>query len=107
MFFPSKSFLVAVLAALLLPGCDQSKRIAESFVHSIPIAADIEKATGTKPQVFSYDEGTMLFVTVQFTEVPATPVQAIESIARAAAVRELKKDPTMLTISFMFNRLPG
>lgn len=49
----------------------------------------------------------MVLVNVQFTEVPATPVQTIEAITRAAALRELKKDPTMLMISFSFNRFPG
>jgi hypothetical protein len=43
---------------------------------------------------------------VQFSEVPALSVPQLEAISRAAIVREYKKDPTNLTIAFVYEKDP-
>jgi hypothetical protein len=88
----------------LLTGCDMVGQMAESSTHAAPIEAEIESAVGKKPQVFSASTGPILVVTVLFSEVPSLNVPALEGIARAAIVREFKKEPTSLTISFIYQK---
>jgi hypothetical protein len=78
--------------------------MAESSTHATPIETEIEHAVGKKPQVFTASTGPILVVTVQFSEVPSIPVPSLEAVARAAIVREFKKEPTSLTISFVYNK---
>jgi hypothetical protein len=87
----------------LLAGCDMVSSMADSAAHAGPIEAEIELAVGKKPGVFSSSTGPILVVMVQFSEVPALPVPAIEAIAREAIVHEFKKEPQSLTISFVYN----
>jgi len=79
-------------------------RIDESNAHATPIAAEIERAVGKKPDVFSAGTGPFLAVTVQFSEVPSLPVPSLEAIARAAIVREFNKEPSSLTIAFVYQK---
>jgi hypothetical protein len=102
----SRSSLALLLCAWLVVGCDIAKQMAESSTHATPIEAEIEGAVGKRPQVISVSTGPMLVVTVQFSEVPSVPVPSLEAIARAAIVREFKKEPTMLTISFIYHNWP-
>jgi hypothetical protein len=100
------TLILPVLCLSLLAGCDMASTMKESVVHAGPIEAEIERAAGVKPSVFSASTGPVLIVTVQFAEVPAKPVQALEAICRAAVVHEFKKQPTSLTLSFMFQSTP-
>ena len=103
MYLAARSSFIALLSSLcLLTGCDMVGQMAESSTHAAPIEAEIESAVGKKPQVFSAGTGPILVVTVLFSEVPSLPVSALEAIARAAIVREFKKEPTSLTISFVY-----
>jgi hypothetical protein len=81
--------------------------MAESSTHAGPIEAEIEAAVGKKPQVFSAATGPVLVVTVNFAEVPALPVPSLEAIARAAVVHEFKKEPTTLTLAFVYQKWPA
>ena len=98
------SFVVLLSSLSLLPGCDIAAQMEESSIHATPIEAEIESAVGKKPKVFSATTGPILVVTVQYSEVPSLPVPSLEAIARAAIVREFKKEPTSLTISFVYNK---
>ena len=98
--------LVLLAAATALAGCDMASQISESIAHATPIAAEIEAAVGTPPQVSSATTGPILVVTVSFSEVPSLPVPRLEEIARAAVVREFHKEPTMLTIAFVYSKSP-
>ena len=100
------SFSLLFLCTSLLAGCDRASQIKESMVHARPIEAEMEKAVGKRPKVFSAETAGILVVTVQFSEIPEIPVASIEKIARAAVVHEFKTEPTMLSISFVFNKLP-
>lgn len=99
---------IAVLAFVpLFASCnfvDAASSFAESEKHAGPIETEIEHAVGKRPRVISADGGKILVSTVTFAEVPATPVAALEPIARAAIVREYKKQPYSLTISFQFQK---
>ena len=101
---------IAIVAALpLLGSCDfvdAAAALAESEKHAGPIEAEIAQAVGKRPRVVSIDSPRILAVTVSFDDkdVPAMPVPAIEPIARAAIVREYKKDPDSLTISFGYHK---
>jgi hypothetical protein len=97
-----RASFVLLCAGWLVAGCDVVGQMAESTTHARPIEAEIEKAVGTKPQVYSANTGSVLVVTVNFSEVPALPVPSLETIARAAIVREFKKQPTVLTLSFVY-----
>ena len=100
-----RSATVVLAAALsLTAGCDLLGGMAESQAHGAPIAAEIERLVGIKPDVFSAVTGSVLVVTVSYSEVPALPVPALEAVARAAIVHEFKKEPTMLTISFVYQK---
>jgi hypothetical protein len=100
--------LMAVLASMpLVVGCnfvDAASSFAESEKHAAPIETEIEHAVGKRPRVISAEGAKILVSTVTFSEVPATPVAALEPIARAAIVREYKKQPYSLTISFQFQK---
>lgn len=98
------SFGLALAAASTLAGCDMASQISDSMTHGPPIASEIERAVGTKPEVFGGNAAGMFFANVQFSEVPAMPVPDIETIARAAIVREYHKEPEMLTISFVYQK---
>ena len=78
--------------------------MAESSAHAEPIESEIEAAAGERPNVFSASNGPVLVVTVQFSEVPSLPVPSLETIVRAAVAREFKKEPTTLTISFVYQK---
>ena len=99
---------IAVLASVpLFISCnfvDAASSFAESEKHAGPIETEIEHAVGKRPRVISADGEKILVTTVLFSEVPATPVAALEPIARAAIVREYKKQPYSLTISFQFQK---
>ena len=98
----------AVLASVpLVVSCnfvDAASSFAESQKHAGPIETEIERAVGKRPSVISAGSGKILVTTVTFSEVPATPVPELEPIARAAIVREYKKQPYSLTISFQFQK---
>ena len=100
--------VLAIVASLpLLAGCDffdVAASLAESNRHAGPIEAEIEQAVGKRPRVVSADSATILVTTVTFSDVPATPVAAMEPIVRAAIVREYKKEPYSLTISFEYRQ---
>jgi len=105
MYLALRSSVIALLSSLwLLTGCDMVGQMAESSAHATPIEAEIEGAAGKKPQVFSAGTGPILVVTVLFSEVPSLTVPDLEAIARAAIVREFQKEPTSLTISFVYQR---
>ncbi len=105
MNLPLRSSLVTLVSFVsLLAGCDVATQLKESNTHATPIEAEIESAVGKKPRVISASTGPILVVTVQFSEVPSLPVQSLEAVARAAIVREFKKDPNMLTISFVYEK---
>ncbi|HEY2559940.1 MAG TPA: hypothetical protein VGI48_09565 [Caldimonas sp.] len=107
MLFPLRSSLITLLFLVsLLAGCDIASQMEESASHAIPIEAEIESAVGKKPTVISVSTGPILVVTVQFSEVPSLLVPSIEAIARAAIVREFKKEPDMLTIAFVYEKHP-
>ena len=99
---------IAVLASVpLFVSCyfvDAASSFAESEKHARPIETEIEHAVGKRPRVISADGGKILVTTVAFSEVPETPVVALEPIARAAIVREYKKQPYSLTVSFQFQK---
>jgi hypothetical protein len=95
--------LLLVSCPALLAGCDMVTGIAESEAHGAPIAAEIEREVGKRPTVISSTTGSILFVTVQFSEVPSADVPTLEAVTREAIVREFKKEPTTLTSSFVYN----
>ena len=81
-----------------------ASQMQESSRHATPIEAEIEGAIGKKPRVYSAGTGPVLVVNVQFDAAPAVPLPTIEAIARAAIVHEFKKEPTSLTISFVYQK---
>ena len=98
---------VLLAAATALAGCDIAGQISDSMAHAPPIAAEIERAVGAKPEVFGGTAAGQFFATVQYSEVPSLSVPEIEAIARAAIVREYHKEPAMLTISFVYQKSPS
>ena len=98
--------LLLLVAASALAGCDMAGQVSESMAHAEPIEAEIAAAVGLKPHVFGVTTGPIFVANVQFSEVPALPVPQLEAISRAAIVREYKKDPTNLTISFVYEKPP-
>jgi len=106
-----RAFVVPSIALIafapLLVSCefvDGAAALAESEKHAGPIETEIEQAVGKRPRVISADGAKILVTTVYFSEVVATPIEALEPIARAAIVREYKKEPFSLTISFQFQK---
>jgi hypothetical protein len=100
------SMVVLVSWMSLLAGCDMLRGFADTEIHGRPIAEAIEKEVGKKPDVVSIGTGSTLFVTVQFADAPSVPVPSLQTIVRAAIVHEFKKEPTMLTISFIYLEQP-
>ncbi len=98
--------VLALLCLSLLAGCDVAQSMAESAKHEGPIAQEIENAVGKRPVVVSVHSVGYLVVNVQFTDVPSVPVSTIEAIARAAVVHEFEAEPEMLTIGFVYQKLP-
>jgi hypothetical protein len=90
----------------LLAGCDMAGQLKDSVVHGEPIALEIEREIGKKPQVFSFSVGTDSFsqVMVQFAEPPLAPLPEIEAVVRAAVVHEYKAEPATLMITFIYDK---
>jgi hypothetical protein len=100
-----RSSVVVALLASSVAGCDMASQVSESMAHAEPIANEIEAAVGVKPRVYgSTGIGPIFVASVYFAEVPSMPVAQLEAISRAAIVREYKKDPTSLTISFAYEK---
>jgi hypothetical protein len=94
----------ALVAALwLFAGCDMVSQMQDGMTRSAAVAESIQRQVGKKPQVgFNFHNGSFTQATVQFADVPSTPLPELEKIVRAAVVSEFKDEPLSLVIAFTY-----
>jgi hypothetical protein len=97
--------LLMTLLVYLVSGCDAASTFKDGLSESNAASAAIEKQVGSKPEVgFSYKNGVLVAVTVQFNGVPSGSVADVEKVSRAAVIDAFKSEPSSLVLSFVFKK---
>jgi hypothetical protein len=92
--------------SLLLASCDMVSTLKDGLAQSEAMAADLDKATGSKPFVgFNWNNGKLTSVSVTYEGLPkgmALPDLAAQ--ARAAAAKHFKQEPGQLVLAFSIGK---
>ena len=100
-----RKFLLIALFAQLLSGCEAVSTAKDGIAQSNAAAAEIEKQVGAKPEVgFSFKNGVLISVTVQFNGTPSKSIADLEKVSHAAVVDAFRNEPANLVLSFVFKR---
>lgn len=97
-----KKAIAAFIMAATLAGCDAVTVVTDGIKHSSAVAADLEKATGIKPQVgFNWKNGALTSVTVSFPKLyEDKPLRELAALSRAAIVKEFGQTPKTIQLAF-------
>jgi hypothetical protein len=99
--------ILAILAlASSLAGCGVVDLISKGLAYSKAVAADLEQATGVKPEVgFNWHNGYLRSVTVTFPRVHAgKPLDELAGTMREVVVKEFKETPNTIVLAFSLDR---
>jgi hypothetical protein len=98
---------IAVIAlASSLAGCGAVDLISKGMSYSRAVAADLERATGVKPEVgFNWQNGSLQLVTVTFPKVYADkPLDELAGTVHEVAAREFKQTPDTIVLGFALDK---
>jgi hypothetical protein len=100
-----KAFAVVTLAASLA-GCGAVDLISKGMSYSKAVAADIEHATGLKPEVgFNWHNGSLQSVTVTFPKVfVGKPLDELAGTVREVVAKEFKQTPDTIVLGFALEK---
>jgi hypothetical protein len=92
----------ALIAMLVLAGCDAVNTMTEGFKHAKAVETDLEGATGVKPNVgFNWKNGSLVQVTVQFPRlVESKSLHDLAAAARESIGREFQQTPESIVLAF-------
>jgi len=98
--------VLALALAAVLAGCNAVDTMTEGFRHSQEVAADLEKAVGSKPLVgFNWSNGSLVNVSVNFEGIPAgTSLEQIARLSRQSVEARFRQAPDRIVVSFA---IPG
>ncbi len=94
--------LAIVALASSLAGCDAVDLISKGLSYSKAVAADLERATGLKPEVgFNWHNGNLQSVTVTFPKVyVGKPLDELAGTVREVVAKEFKQTPDTIALGF-------
>jgi hypothetical protein len=98
---------IAVIAlASSLAGCGAVDLISKGMSYSRAVAADLDRATGVKPEVgFNWHNGSLQSVTVTFPKVYAgKPLDELAGTVREVVAREFKQTPDTIVLGFALDK---
>ena len=92
---------------LSLTACDAVNTVTEGFKYAKAVEADVEQATGVKPQVgFNWTNGRLVSVTVAFPRIyDAKPLGELANTIRASVKTQFKQTPENIVLAFLAGRL--
>jgi hypothetical protein len=107
MFAPTLGEPMFRIAALLavtisLAACDAVNTVTEGFKYAKAVEADVEQATGVKPQVgFNWTNGRLVSVTVAFPRIyDAKPLGELADTIRTSVKTQFKQTPENIVLAF-------
>ena len=94
--------IAALILAAALAGCDAVTVLTDGIKHSSAVAADLEQATGVKPEVgFSWKNSALTSVTISFPKLyEDKPLRELAALSRAAVVKEFGQMPKTIQLAF-------
>lgn len=100
-----KAIAVVALASSL-GGCGAVDLISKGLSYSKAVAADLERATGVKPEVgFNWHNGNLQSVTVTFPKVyVGKPLDELAGTVREIVAREFKQTPDTIVLGFALDK---
>ncbi len=97
-------FRIAALLAftISLAACDAVSTVTEGFKYAKAVEADVEHATGVKPQVgFNWNNGRLTSVTVAFPRLyDAKPLPELAETIRTSVKAQFKQTPENIVLAF-------
>ena len=99
-------FVLLLVCATMLAGCDALSTVTEGFQQAKAVAADLEQSTGVKPEVgFNWRNGRLVSVTVQFPRLyEDKPLNKIAVFVRDAVAKDFKQTPEHIVIAFAIDK---
>jgi hypothetical protein len=100
-----KAIAIVALASSLA-GCGAVDLISKGLSYSKAVAADLERATGVKPEVgFSWHNGSLQSVTVTFPKVySGKPLDELACTVREVVAKEFKEAPDTIVLGFSLDK---
>ena len=96
-------FRIAALLAftISLAACDAVNTVTEGFKYAKAVEADVEQATGVKPQVgFNWTNGRLVSVTVAFPGIYDAPLGELADTIRTSVKTQFKQTPENIVLAF-------
>ena len=101
-----RNAVAVVVLASSLAGCGAVDLISKGMSYSRAVAADLERATGVKPEVgFNWHNGSLQSVTVTFPKVyVGKPLDELAGTVREVIAREFKQTPDTIELGFALDK---
>ena len=98
--------IVILVLASSLAGCDAVDLISKGMSYSNAVAADLERATGAKPEVgFNWHNGNLQSVTVTFPKLYlGQPLDELAGTVREVVAREFRQTPDTIVLAFSLEK---
>jgi hypothetical protein len=95
-------FAALLAFTLSLAACDAVNTVTEGFKYAKAVEADVEQATGVKPQVgFNWTNGRLVSVTVAFPRIyDAKPLGELADTIRTSVKTQFKQAPENIVLAF-------
>lgn len=95
-------FVLLLVCATMLAGCDAVSTVTEGFKQSKAVEADLEQSTGVKPAVgFNWHNGRLVLVTVQFPRpYDDKPLNELAGLVRDTVTRDFTQTPERIVLAF-------
>jgi hypothetical protein len=100
-----KTIAILVLAGSLA-GCDAVDLISKGLSYSKAAAADLERATGVKPEIgFNWHNGSLQSVTVTFPKIyVGKPLDELAGTVRQVVTKDFKQTPDTIVLAFSLDK---
>jgi|NGEPerStandDraft_6_1074524.scaffolds.fasta_scaffold65232_2 hypothetical protein len=98
---------IAIVAlSVSLAGCGAVDLISKGLSYSKAVAADLEGATGVKPEVgFNWHNGNLQSVTVTFPKVYlGKPLDELAGTVREVVAKQFKQTPDTVVLAFALDK---
>lgn len=97
-----RRLLLLTFFVIMAAGCSAVDTMSEGFKHSQEVAADLEKATGSRPFVgFNWNNGSLTNVAVTFDGIPAgKTTEELVALSRSSITDRFKQEPQNIVIGF-------
>jgi len=99
-------FVLLLVCATTLAGCDALSTVTEGVKQSKAVAADLEQSTGVKPEVgFNWHNGRLVSVTIQFPRLyEDKPLNQLAGLVRDTVAKDFKQTPEHIVLAFAVDK---